>query len=77
MVCICIKVSKLIRATGAQKVPPEGKKGLKYGVSITDACIGWEDTEQVLEMFAKAVRARREKLGPIEKPTTNGVNGNH
>ncbi|KAK5101537.1 3-deoxy-7-phosphoheptulonate synthase [Lithohypha guttulata] len=59
---------------GAQKVPPEGKKGLKYGVSITDACIGWDDTEEVLEMFAKAVRTRREKLGPVEK-ATNGVNG--
>lgn len=59
---------------GAQKVPPEGKKGLKYGVSITDACIGWEDTEDVLEMFANAVRTRREKLGPI-KHAMNGTNG--
>ncbi|EHY51844.1 3-deoxy-7-phosphoheptulonate synthase [Exophiala dermatitidis] len=48
---------------GNQKVPPEGKAGLKYGVSITDACIGWEDTEQVLDMLATAVRKRREKLG--------------
>lgn len=59
---------------GAQKVPPEGKKGLKYGVSITDACIGWEDTEQVLEMLANSVKIRREKLGPL-KEQTNGVNG--
>jgi 3-deoxy-7-phosphoheptulonate synthase len=44
---------------GAQKVPKEGKDGLKYGVSITDACIGWEDTEAVLEMLAKAVAERR------------------
>ncbi|KAI9038347.1 3-deoxy-7-phosphoheptulonate synthase [Aspergillus affinis] len=47
---------------GNQKVPPEGKAGLKYGVSITDACIHWEDTESVLENLAQAVRARREKL---------------
>ncbi|KAJ5676067.1 hypothetical protein N7462_008964 [Penicillium macrosclerotiorum] len=47
---------------GNQKVPPEGKAGLKYGVSITDACIHWEDTESVLEVLAKSVRARREKL---------------
>ncbi|MCJ1247006.1 Phospho-2-dehydro-3-deoxyheptonate aldolase amt16 [Trapelia coarctata] len=46
---------------GAQKVPAEGKAGLKYGVSITDACIGWEDTEKVLEMLAKSVAKRREK----------------
>ena len=32
---------------------------LAYGVSITDACIGWEDTEKVLETLAAAVRGRR------------------
>ncbi|KAJ5440146.1 Phospho-2-dehydro-3-deoxyheptonate aldolase AMT16 [Penicillium daleae] len=47
---------------GNQKVPPEGKAGLKYGVSITDACINWEDTETTLETLAQAVRARRQKL---------------
>ncbi|KAM3077586.1 3-deoxy-7-phosphoheptulonate synthase [Clarireedia jacksonii] len=52
---------------GAQKVPKEGKAGLKYGVSITDACIGWEDTESVLEVLAKAVQQRRE--------LKNGANG--
>ncbi|KAG0157185.1 hypothetical protein PDIDSM_4370 [Penicillium digitatum] len=46
---------------GNQKVPAEGKAGLKYGVSITDACINWEDTESVLETLAQGVRARREK----------------
>jgi 3-deoxy-7-phosphoheptulonate synthase len=52
----------LINLAGAQKVPKEGKAGLKYGVSITDACIGWEDTESVLEVLAKAVAQRREVL---------------
>ncbi|KAI9827614.1 MAG: hypothetical protein M1826_006276 [Phylliscum demangeonii] len=33
---------------GNQKVPKDGKAGLAYGVSITDACIGWQDTETVL-----------------------------
>ena len=47
---------------GNQKVPPEGKAGLKYGVSITDACINWADTETTLETLAQAVRARRQKL---------------
>ena len=32
---------------------------LRYGQSITDACIGWEDTEPVLRGLAAAVRARR------------------
>ena len=44
---------------GNQKVPNEGKEGLKYAVSITDACIGWEDTEKVLEELAIAVQKRK------------------
>jgi 3-deoxy-7-phosphoheptulonate synthase len=34
-------------------------KELVYGQSITDACIGWEETVPLLERFAEAVRARR------------------
>jgi phospho-2-dehydro-3-deoxyheptonate aldolase len=30
---------------------------LEYGVSITDACIGWEETEQLLYEVAEAVPA--------------------
>lgn len=29
---------------GRQDVPDEGPQGLKYGVSITDACVDWERT---------------------------------
>ncbi len=32
---------------------------LTYGQSITDACIGWEETEGLLRMLARAVRERR------------------
>ncbi|MBK7675893.1 3-deoxy-7-phosphoheptulonate synthase AroG [Accumulibacter sp.] len=32
---------------------------LEYGKSITDACLGWEDSLMVLEMLAKGVRDRR------------------
>ncbi|WP_075180740.1 3-deoxy-7-phosphoheptulonate synthase AroG [Pantoea sp. 1.19] len=32
---------------------------LVYGKSVTDACIGWEDTEAVLHQLAAAVKARR------------------
>lgn len=46
---------------GNQKVPAEGPSGLKKGVSITDACIGWETTITVLEDLASAVRERRAK----------------
>ncbi|RGP62377.1 phospho-2-dehydro-3-deoxyheptonate phenylalanine-inhibited [Fusarium longipes] len=44
---------------GNQKVPAEGKSGLKYGVSITDACISWEDTVSTLDTLAQAVKDRR------------------
>jgi 3-deoxy-7-phosphoheptulonate synthase len=46
---------------GSQKVPPEGPSGLKKGVSITDACINWESTEEVLKDLAAAVRERRQR----------------
>ncbi|EKZ9177190.1 3-deoxy-7-phosphoheptulonate synthase AroG [Vibrio vulnificus] len=36
-------------------------KAATYGQSITDACIGWEDTETVLRQLANAVAARRVK----------------
>ncbi|MCZ4293471.1 3-deoxy-7-phosphoheptulonate synthase AroG [Vibrio sinaloensis] len=36
----------------------EGEE-LTYGQSITDACIGWEDTEKVLRQLADAVAERR------------------
>ncbi|CAJ0779717.1 Phospho-2-dehydro-3-deoxyheptonate aldolase, Phe-sensitive [Ralstonia condita] len=32
---------------------------LRHGVSITDACLGWTQTEPLLETLAGAVRARR------------------
>ncbi len=34
-------------------------KAETYGQSITDACIGWEETEKVLEQLSEAVKARR------------------
>src|SRR3954468_20456391 len=46
---------------GRQDVPPEGPSGLKEGVSITDACVDWDTTVEVLTLLASAVRERREK----------------
>lgn len=34
-------------------------KPLAYGVSITDACIGWDNSEKLLHQLAAAVRERR------------------
>lgn len=58
---------------GNQKVPAEGPSGLKKGVSITDACISWDVTVEVLEQLAEAVRARRSKSNKQANGTTNGV----
>jgi 3-deoxy-7-phosphoheptulonate synthase len=38
-------------------------KSLVYGQSITDGCIGWEDSRIVLDELAEAVRKRRIKAG--------------
>lgn len=62
-------MAHLTTCEGSQKAPNEGKEGLKYGVSITDACIGWEDTVSVLGVLANAVKKRREvvvKNGYVE-----------
>ncbi|WP_416224130.1 3-deoxy-7-phosphoheptulonate synthase AroG [Thiohalophilus sp.] len=37
----------------------EDDKSLVYGQSITDACIGWEESEELLRELASAVRQRR------------------
>lgn len=43
--------------SGSQKCVPG--KPLRYGVSITDACVGWEETLEIFEILARGVRARR------------------
>jgi 3-deoxy-7-phosphoheptulonate synthase len=42
---------------GAQKIVPG--QPLVYGQSVTDGCIGWEDTRGLLKELAAAVRAGR------------------
>ncbi|MBZ0125757.1 MAG: 3-deoxy-7-phosphoheptulonate synthase AroG [Rhodocyclaceae bacterium] len=37
-------------------------KPLEYGKSITDACLGWEDSVALLDLLAQAVRDRRVAL---------------
>ncbi|KAL2049338.1 hypothetical protein ABVK25_010348 [Lepraria finkii] len=56
---------------GNQKVPAEGPSGLKKGVSITDACVDWDTTSEMLEQLADAVRTRRKLING----QTNGING--
>jgi 3-deoxy-7-phosphoheptulonate synthase len=44
---------------GNQKLTSD-LKALTHGQSVTDACIGWDDTVEVLDMLAQAVRNRRQ-----------------
>jgi len=46
---------------GAQKFTPgqDDATALTYGQSITDACLGWDDSLQALAVLSEAVKARR------------------
>jgi 3-deoxy-7-phosphoheptulonate synthase len=45
---------------GRQDVPAEGPSALQHGVSITDACVDWEMTVDMLDKLNVAVGKRRE-----------------
>jgi hypothetical protein len=44
---------------GRQDLSSLGPAGLKYGQSITDACLSWEMTVPALDRLRKAVQVRR------------------
>ena len=50
---------------GAQKFSAgkDDPTKLEYGKSITDACIGWDDSLTVLDILSEAVKARRGATG--------------
>ncbi len=41
-------------------------KPLKYGVSVTDACVDWEGTLAILDTLAAGVRTRRQRLAQAQ-----------
>ncbi|KAN0060448.1 hypothetical protein ACQY0O_007778 [Thecaphora frezii] len=45
---------------GKQSIPAEGPQALKYGQSITDACIDWPTTVEALDKLRKGVQTRRQ-----------------
>src|SRR5829696_5565365 len=45
----------------------DGGAQLRYGQSITDACMDWDTTSEVLEQLATAVRARRARGGGLAR----------
>ena len=38
------------------------KDKLEYGQSITDGCVGWKDTEIMLNLLSSAVKNRRQNM---------------
>jgi 3-deoxy-7-phosphoheptulonate synthase len=55
---IGVMVESQLKAGRQDLVPGQS---LVYGQSITDACLGWEDTATLLHSLADCVRLRREK----------------
>ncbi|MEE9356371.1 MAG: 3-deoxy-7-phosphoheptulonate synthase [Methylococcaceae bacterium] len=47
---------------GQQEVVPGQESELVYGQSITDACLGWDESEKLLVELAETVRSRRKGL---------------
>jgi 3-deoxy-7-phosphoheptulonate synthase len=45
---------------GRQDIPASGPAGLKYGQSVTDACISWEQTVPALDRLRAGVQGRRQ-----------------
>lgn len=60
---------------GNQTISSNGNSGLKYGVSITDACISWQETVSVLQTLAAAVKQRVQGANGVKG--VNGSNGYH
>jgi 3-deoxy-7-phosphoheptulonate synthase len=48
---------------------PQPRHALRYGVSITDACINWDTTERILRVGAERLRARAVPPPPPEPAT--------
>ncbi|NNE92580.1 MAG: 3-deoxy-7-phosphoheptulonate synthase [Verrucomicrobiales bacterium] len=44
---------------GNQKADPDNLDALEYGVSVTDSCVSWDTTVEMLDGLAEAVRKRR------------------
>jgi 3-deoxy-7-phosphoheptulonate synthase len=53
--------SHLVAGAQAFKPGTTDRRALHYGQSITDACIGWDDSRALLGELAQAVRKRRGK----------------
>ena len=59
---------------GRQDIPPTGSAGLRYGQSVTDACLSWEMTVPALDRLREGVRARRELVARNARGQMDGAN---
>ncbi|KAJ2384543.1 hypothetical protein GGI23_006907, partial [Coemansia sp. RSA 2559] len=47
---------------GSQSIPADGDLSkLVYGKSVTDACVNWDDTVNILDALREGVRNRRRR----------------
>jgi 3-deoxy-7-phosphoheptulonate synthase len=53
---------------GSQELTLGRRSELTYGQSVTDACIGWDDTVVALEQIAAAASRRRRLVAPTAPP---------
>ena len=49
---------------GRQDIPREGPGGLKHGVSVTDACVGWEVTVGMLNRLNNVSMSSVQSINP-------------
>ena len=50
---------------GSQKIPSDLSL-LKYGVSVTDGCIGWDETDRIVTNAASLIRDAKNNGGKLE-----------
>jgi 3-deoxy-7-phosphoheptulonate synthase len=50
---------------GSQSIPP-GRGALRYGVSVTDACIDWDTTERLLRELDRKLAGSPRLAGGVE-----------
>jgi len=44
---------------------PVAREKLQYGVSITDACIGWDVTERMLRWGAEVLGKKKQEMAAV------------
>ena len=53
--------SNLVEGRQVLDLTPGGARRLVYGQSITDACLGWDDSVKLLGTLAEGVKTRRKR----------------